>query len=390
MLSKALIRRSSLACYALLLVALLSSRYASPPRALVARLPSSERRGRCVGERAAELGRLFSERGLSGLAAARTSAAPSRTRAVALVVPIHPPKFELGRLLLATRASAAEGLSWDILFVFSSAGDAAAFNASLSPQARGDSYQALVVPHADLPLLLPINKTGTINFKKWYGALLAFPCYEHLVTVDSELYIDDALGLAQAVRKAALRGLVYMVDMKTAQETWDVGRCGAPDGHAVCASSFHGVYVNSIARLPRALRAAAARATRGCELFGWYADMPYYISADIPAFLADVRFPEELPIFCEFDHAVYQMWKVARAEWRIADISNLTGWADHIFFGQVELPPLPEIQKRADAWAAVRTQYYPGPLWRPQMLCYAAPEACTVAAGSFARYHIDR
>jgi hypothetical protein len=335
-----------------------------------------ERQRECVARRVTAFGT-----GSGDLTAAldETPAPRPLGATLAVIVPLHEPKYSYGQTLVRTHAEqSVEDLdAWDLVLVFSSAKEASAFDAFVSV-----SRSAASPPLTYIPVVADTRSTTSpITLKKLYGVLLAYPCYDLLAVMDSEVNITDALGLTSAARTSASRGLIYagrefdaaLVDFSCCTTNSKEGACG---GRAY--------YTNfALERLPAAMREAAARASVKCSLYPWFSDLPLFISADVPAFFADIHFPRELPINGEFDHLEYTLWKAARDEWRFVDLAAEAGWATGV-------RGMPEYNRDPELWSRLRAAVPPGPAWRPKLLCEGHPEACSIAAGCHAVYHLDR
>lgn len=293
---------------------------------------------------------------------------------LAVIIPIHPPKFFHGIDVLSVHATQVdEENSWDLIFVFSSREDEADF-AALATDWQG-TYSALVEPPE-------FEDSFTISSKKYYGILLAYPCYDFLLVADAEIIVTNPLELASVVSGIFERGVVFQARISSAAV------CNCFSTGDVCNPTntrfYRTLILGTIEYLPSEMRPAAFEAADNCNLYPWFSDIPVYSSSDIPSFFNDIDFPGRLPWKqpMVFDHLVYQMWKLALGEWNGVDLSVSDVGEGYYSF--------PEFQLDASKLIAWRNAFPPGPMWAPYSLCQKHPSLCTPEEGTHVIYHVDR
>jgi len=139
--------------------------------------------------------------------------------------------------------------------------------------------------------------------------------------------------------------------------------------------------------LPISLQEISARFTNNCSLYSWFSDIPIFPTVSLRQFFADIKWPYNFPIYYNFDHLLFQLWKIARKEWKSVDLSKDAGWPLVDTFNLLQLP---EYQNNQSMWMNIRNRYFPGPVWRPMRLCKVDKEACSSSNGVFAIFHMDR
>jgi hypothetical protein len=277
--------------------------------------------------------------------------------------------------------------AWDLIFVFSAAADLTEFRNLLSSRLEMANLTDAFIAIVDSPHVLNqgrvLGDASTITTKKFYGLLIAFPCYQMVVVFDVEVDIIDPSGLAAAVRAAAARGIVFHGRIAAANYAAANATCSCYNrSYSACAGfDFSSFIAGAIAYLPSTLRMSAEEATDSCNLYPWFSDVPVFLSADIPAFFADVGFPSAFPSHLVFDHLAYQLWKLARGDWRGVDLSTIG-----CGIGVRSLPELHDAPKLL-SW---RKHSAPGPLWAPASICWKDPSICTPENGTHVIYHLDR
>jgi len=346
---------------------------------------------KCVKEREAEFS--LSEEMMDfpkGVEVSLSGPYKPQLRSVAILVPVHPPKFSWASKLIEDHLEAE--FLWDLIFVFSSTSDAVLFESLLNHDLR-ETYIPLIMPIIDIT-------PGIVTIKKWWGLTIIHSCYEFVVCIDAETTITDPKLFANAVRKSAAVGNVYQASLGSVPMisvptnftglTSDRGACFSVSGpnSVYKPGEFHEIVINSIALLPLYLQETSARATKDCSLYSWFSDIPIYPTVSVRQFFFDVKWPHNLPVNYKYDHFLFQLWKIARNEWQSVDLTVDAGWplVDHISY----LFQLPELQNNPSMWMNIRNRYFPGPLWRPMRLCKADKEACSSRNGVFAIFHLDR
>lgn len=340
----------------------------------------------CVKERTSE-NRLFQEKmdWAKGVEESLGGPFKPQIRSVAVLVPVHPPKFIWASKLIENHLNAE--FLWDLIFVFSSTSDAVSFQSSLNHDLR-EAYFELIMPIIDIT-------PGIVSFKKWWGLTIIHSCYEFVVCIDAETTITDPFFFANAVRESAAVGNVYQgsigsVPINSVGSSSDRGACFSVSGpNSIYKPNFlHELVISSIALLPISLQETSARATKNCTLYSWFSDIPIYPTVSVRQFFFDIKWPHNFPNNYNFDHLLFQLWKIARKEWKSVDLTEDAGWplVDHISY----LFQLPEYQNNQSMWMNIRNRYYPGPVWRPMRLCKVDEEACSSSNGVSAIFHMDR
>jgi len=179
----------------------------------------------CVMDRATE-NRLFQEKmdWAKGVEASLGGPFKPQQRSVAILVPVHPPKFVWASKLIEDHLDAK--FLWDLIFVFSSTSDAVSFQSSFNHDLR-EAYFELIMPITDIP-------PGIVSNKKWWGLTIVHTCYELVVCIDAETTITDPIFFANAVRESAAVGNVYQgslgsVPMNFTGSSSDRGACFSLD-----------------------------------------------------------------------------------------------------------------------------------------------------------------
>jgi hypothetical protein len=340
-------------------------------------------RKKCVQQRAAEVHSLQEKLGwYGGLEASLRGPYQPQLRSVAVLVPLHPPKFLSALNLVKNHASS--NFLWDLVFIFSSSLDADDFELSLPPTLKRN-FSTLIMPAFDNKVN-DNSRTGPIvTIKKWWGLSLVHSCFEFVVTIDAETLFTAPTFFSSAVRESASVGHVYQGYIG------DLPISSIPCYDLNVVSMFHAIVISSISILPRSMREAASRVSKNCSLYSWFSDVPVYITSDLRSFFSDVQWPHVLP-WSAFDHLIFQTWKLARNDWKSIDLSEDSGWPRLQGGGhdQSFLYQLPEFQNVTRLWANIRSRHYPGSLWRPWRFCKVSPLSCNVANGVFAIFHLDR
>lgn len=340
-------------------------------------------RENCVQSRVSEVQALQESLGwVEGLEASLNGPYKPQLRSVALIVPVHPPKFKWVVRLVEDHI--ASDFLWDLLFVFSSSSDAVYFESILKQDLRG-TYSALVMPVVNAKVNDDV-KNGIVTIKKWWALALTHTCYEFVCFFDAETSITAPKLFANAVRESAGASNVYQGYLRGVPEHL---RCYSINEEFVCnPSDFHAPVMGSIAMLPSAMIEIVAKETKNCSLYSRFSDIPIYITSDVKSFFSDVNWPRFLPGFCAFDHLIYQMWKIARREWQSIDLTGDSLWPKKE--GDDFVWELPELQKDPILWENVRNRHYPGSQWRPWQFCKYKPNLCTEDSGVVAIFHLDR
>jgi len=345
-----------------------------------------DEREKCVKERTEEIQLLQERMGwVEGLNASLRGPYKPQIRSVAVVVPIHPPKFMWAAKLVEDHVGG--NFLWDLLFIFSLPSDAVDFESSLKKNLR-ETYSALVMPVIDIT-------PGIVTIKKWWGLTLVHSCYEFIVCIDAETSVTMPTLFANAIRESAAVGNVYQGSLGSIPKSYT----GITSAREPCFSLnepnsvykpgvFHEIVISTVALLPLFMREESALMTKNCSLYSWFSDIPIYPTEDVRHFFSDIRWPLELPFNYKFDHLLFQLWKISRKEWKSVDLTVDAGWprVDHTSY----LWQLPELQNNPSMWMNLRNDFYPGPLWRPMRLCKVNKEACDYANGVVAIFHLDR
>ena len=348
--------------------------FSFPPRIT----PLMQTPSHCISQRIATLAPFGYSNDLASIALNSSWIGKPR-RSLAVIIPVHPPKFSFALRILSRHAQQeahSQQEVWDLVFVFSRGADVISFRDLLSPDLR-DCFIAIVYPIID-KRGRSLGDATIITAKKYYGILVSFPCYEHLLVPDSEIDIFDKRGLVAAVRSAALRGKTFMGRLMP-----DNGLCTCSNrSFSDCDARVAHYVRDALMYLPLSLRFRAEEASESCNLYPWFSDAPIYVSADIPPFFTDVNFPSQFPGPDVFDHMAYQLWKLARGEWTRVDLSTL-GCG-------IGFDSLPEFQLDPSKLSAWRLGSAPGPIWSPSAICEKEPFLCTVEKGTHIIYHLDR
>jgi hypothetical protein len=95
--------------------------------------------------------------------------------------------------------------------------------------------------------------------------------------------------------------------------------------------------------------------TRDNQLYSWWSDVPVVVGRDVPGFLAYAGYPARFPNpgGKEFAYLSYELWKVARGEWAMVDLSDAPVY--YTTCGSLEM------MWQGKDYEAVREAFPPGP-----------------------------
>lgn len=343
---------------------------------------------------------------LSGVLATNASAAGRRP--LAWATPIFPGHFHYTTAALELRLHGALP-DVDLYYVFTSHAELHEFRGHLDHLRHNlyddlDNMDHLTAAGVFTPLVLSdfldgetierISAKGPeqsiVTTKKYFATAILHPCYELLLTPDAEVELAQPARLLEAARERAHSGIV----LAAIGNGYNGPALADADGHL--GNGFHGVVIaDSSEHFPQWARERVDAVTVHRRLYSWFSDLPVWIAADIPRFLAfngvaGGRLPGKVS---EFDHLSYELFKLAHGEWSMVDAARVAGVVNlregeewELLVGSLEF------MLRGDQWRALQEWYPRFPHWLSKDFCRRNPEVClaTNPAGPVLIYHQDR
>ena len=205
---------------------------------------------------------------------------------IAIIVPIHPPKYEYARQLQQSHSTFASK-TFDLYFVFSSKKDQTHYETN-----ETCSY-CIVVPRENGE-----DVGNIVTYKKFYGLYSIMHKYKYAVAMDAEAEFIKTTPSYERLHR--------VLDEKQGQKrVW---------GTRTHIHDYLDIQDDSMRMLfPYVERQ---------RFYTWWNELPVYACATLPSFFELMHFPKNFihVKYSAFDHIVYQSYQVMKLNYSIVSI----------------------------------------------------------------------